>query len=153
MPTVNTPQRFQSGLIRMPSGCLEWAGFTNPKGYGRLSYEGKPILAHRLAWTLAHGPILSGMEILHHCDNPPCCEPYGNDHLFVGTNTDNMRDKIAKGRDFHQRITHCPQNHPYNKVNTYVRPDGWRDCKTCMADRQRQYLSAGWIRPSRRRLA
>jgi hypothetical protein len=50
---------------------------------------------HRVAWELAFGPIPEGLWVLHHCDNPPCVRP---DHLFLGTNLDNVQDKCRKGR-------------------------------------------------------
>lgn len=51
--------------------------------------------ANRAAWVLVNGPIPDGMLVCHHCDNPPCCNPA---HLFLGTNSDNIADRDAKGR-------------------------------------------------------
>ena len=53
------------------------------------------MYAHRAAWELANGPVPNGMSVLHRCDNPPCVRP---EHLFVGTQKDNVRDMIEKGR-------------------------------------------------------
>lgn len=50
---------------------------------------------HRAVWEAIWGPIPSGMQVLHRCDNKPCMRP---DHLFLGTPADNMADKVAKGR-------------------------------------------------------
>jgi hypothetical protein len=70
------------------------------------------------------------MDVLHHCDNPPCCEPVC---LFLGTHADNNADKAAKGRarNGQSEKTHCPQGHAFNEVNTYVKPDGSRFCRAC----------------------
>lgn len=84
--------------MRGPDECWEWQGERLPSGYGRMSLGSKQDgreLAHRPAYMFAYGPIPDGLFVLHDCDNPPCCNPT---HLFSGTHTDNMRDKIAKGR-------------------------------------------------------
>lgn len=104
-------KRFQAGDIRadVPVGrsiefwsrvdktdadkCWEWNGPRKPTGYGRSSYLGATINAHRVAWMLTYGTIPDGQHVLHRCDNPPCCNP---DHLFIGTHQDNMADRTAK---------------------------------------------------------
>lgn len=75
--------------------CIMWEGYTTPKGYGRRTVKGRPVLAHRHAWFLANGPIPDGLCVLHRCDNPGCINV---DHLFLGTNQDNVDDKMSKGR-------------------------------------------------------
>lgn len=78
-----------------PDACWTWVAFTNPKGYGLFGWAGKNRLAHRVAWELTKGPIPPGMNVLHHCDNPPCCN---SSHHFLGTLADNNVDMTKKGR-------------------------------------------------------
>lgn len=80
---------------RKPNGCIEWTGYRSPKGYGEIKVDGKMVKTHRQAWMLSGGPIPPGMQVLHRCDNPPCVNP---DHLFLGTNLDNVADRVEKGR-------------------------------------------------------
>ena len=74
--------------------CWEWQGAKN-KGYGVIEHQGKAYRTHRLSyeWFIEHIP--EGMSVCHKCDNPACIRP---DHLFVGTQQDNMDDMKAKGR-------------------------------------------------------
>jgi len=85
------------------TGCLEWQLGKSAKGYGifyvpsRISHGAKDHAnnVHRVAYWLARGPFDDTLHVLHHCDNPACINP---DHLFLGTNDDNVRDAILKGR-------------------------------------------------------
>ncbi len=77
------------------SGCWIWTGVRVPGGYGGTTRGGVYQMAHRVAYELAVGPIPKGLYVLHRCDLPPCVNPA---HLWVGTQTDNMRDCKRKGR-------------------------------------------------------
>lgn len=76
-----------------PTGCWIWLGCVDKWGYGDLSYEGKHLQAHRLAWKLLKGEP-GDMHVLHKCDTPPCCNP---DHLYLGTDLDNCHDRMRAG--------------------------------------------------------
>jgi len=116
---------------------MEWSGSRGRDGYGSIHVGPQTILTHRLAWELAHGPIPDGLCVLHHCDNPPCCNPA---HLWLGTPADNAADRDAKGRLYTMNVTHCPAGHAYDADNTYRYPDGRRKCRTCgrAADKARR---------------
>jgi len=75
--------------------CIEWGGLTNDRGYGLVRIDGRRVRVHRLAWERVYGPIPDGMSILHRCDNPPC---HNVDHLFLGTQAENVIDMDSKGR-------------------------------------------------------
>lgn len=77
--------------------CWNWTGTRLPRGYGTLFWDGRRWYAHRLSWSVTYGLIPpTGMCVCHTCDNPSCVRP---SHLFLGTQKDNLRDMIAKGRD------------------------------------------------------
>ena len=91
----STPYRFWAQVdAAAPDVCWEWLGYVKPEGYGRLRYQKRDYLAHRLAYHLAIGDP-GGLHVCHHCDNPLCCNP---SHLFLGTDADNCRDRDLKGR-------------------------------------------------------
>lgn len=135
---MSVAERLWSRVVEQPNGCLEWTGATNKQGYGRIGVggSGKTGLTHRVAWELANGPIPPGMNVLHHCDNPPCCNV--KKCLFLGTDADNMADMVAKGRGNQQKKTHCPSNHAYDEANTYFDKNGGRSCKKCSRRRCRK---------------
>lgn len=83
--------------------CWIWKGCLHHTGYGIIRINYQNVQAHRASWELHNGEIPEGLWVLHHCDNPPCVNP---EHLFLGTNVDNMRDKLQKGRAM-QGTDHC----------------------------------------------
>lgn len=119
-------------------GCIEWKGARNPQGYGQKCIKGKRYRTHRLAWEWANGPIPEGLFVLHKCDNPPCCNP---DHLFLGTQTDNMQDMLAKGRGINGGIplTHCPKGHEYVGHNLIIHVRGFNVCRICKNASNKRY--------------
>ena len=75
--------------------CWKWTAATTKFGHGICFVKGEQVSAHRISYEWAYGPIPDGLSVLHHCDNPACINP---EHLFLGTQTDNMRDMRDKGR-------------------------------------------------------
>ncbi len=72
------------------------------------------MLAHRYVWTTVHGEIPTGFHVCHRCDNPPCINP---EHLFIGTDLDNVRDMIAKNRHSHGAAHGAKNNPPKGSAN------------------------------------
>lgn len=98
-PSKSTPscqmdkQSFMSHVTVTPF-CWIWNGCLKNDGYG--VFREQP--AHRAAWELFRGPIPADIQVLHHCDNPPCVNP---DDLFLGTHYDNVMDRCMKQRSAH----------------------------------------------------
>lgn len=79
-----------------PDDCWLWLGRPDEQtGYGKYSWNSKTNSAHRFAWISTFGEIPKGLHVLHKCDVRLCQNP---NHLFLGTNTDNVHDMWAKGR-------------------------------------------------------
>jgi hypothetical protein len=125
------PAHFWSRVDRTAgeSGCWLWSGSLGTGGYGLCGHQKRVKRSHRIAWELTHGPIPDGMVVCHRCDNPPCCNPA---HLFLGTLADNVRDMVAKGRNWQASVTECPQGHSLSGDNLYTDPAGRRVCKACI---------------------
>lgn len=94
MGARHTPGSFWA-YVDQQSDCWLWTGYVSTDGYGQLVYQRRKYKAHRLAYELTFGSIDPGMMVCHRCDTPLCCRP---DHLFLGTNADNMADCVRKGR-------------------------------------------------------
>jgi hypothetical protein len=91
--------------------CWVWRGGFFDSGYGCFVSDSRGTEgAHRTSYCLFVGPIAKGKHILHRCDNRPCVNP---DHLFAGSNTDNMKDRDEKGRGCHPG----DPNHPQTKLS------------------------------------
>lgn len=101
MGIVNAKQEtlFWAKVAKGPD-CWEWTGAVTGGGYGKLTRDGRTVAAHRTAWELVNGPIprgegYHGVCVLHRCDNRRCVRP---EHLFLGTQLANCRDRDTKGR-------------------------------------------------------
>lgn len=86
--------------VGKPDKCWQWLGSIGAGGYGRyynkkFKNKSKRKKSHRLAWMYTNGKIPIGLKVLHHCDNPPCCNP---SHMFLGTQVDNIVDMVKKKR-------------------------------------------------------
>lgn len=94
--SANTIAEFLSLVDRRDDSCWIWRGGTNGLGYGQFRMNWRVWASHRLMWTLAYGFEPIGLDVLHHCDNPPCVNP---EHLFLGTDQDNSLDMHKKGQN------------------------------------------------------
>lgn len=115
--------------------CWLWQGHKNTNGYGSIWHNKKTRLVHRLFWATFKGPIPEGTCLLHKCDNPPCINPK---HLFLGTLSDNSKDRDQKKRGKDSRKTHCVRGHEFSTENTRLSGNR-RKCIECMRARSKRW--------------
>ena len=99
---LGTPaERFKTKYkISRRTGCWNWQLYRTPTGYGLFYFPPRNMVhAHIASWELHRGSR-KGFYVLHNCDNPRCVNP---DHLRLGTQLDNMRDRAERGRDADRR--------------------------------------------------
>lgn len=117
------PGRFWSKVREDPSGCWMWTASSDGQhGYGRYWAGGRLCRPYRHAYEVLVGPIAERLELDHLCRTPACVNPA---HLEPVTHVENVRRGGASVR------THCPQGHPYDEANTYIRAHGHRGCRAC----------------------
>jgi len=118
--------------VRGADECWPWTACRNQvTGYGRVSFRGNYYHTHRLAFSLSRGNPPSGLCVLHHCDNPPCCNPF---HLYVGTHGDNARDRENRGRGRFPRSPHATKTE-------YYRARYWANREKVLAYQRARYAA------------
>lgn len=113
--SVIIAEEFMNELIPEPmSGCWLWpigksyGIVARKKFYNNNKVSNPPMLAHRISWEIYNKrTVPSGMFVCHKCDTPSCANPL---HLFIGTASDNQRDRMIKGRLFTSPAWHMRAN-------------------------------------------
>ena len=138
IPKMGAYDRLWSAVKFGPE-CWTFEGTKNQRGYGRVSEGERWRAVHRFVVEEETGLDLTGLVVMHKCDNPSCVRL---DHLRVGTQADNMRDMYKKRRDAGSKKTHCSQGHPFDDENTFVASRGERRCRTCNRNWNREARAA-----------
>jgi HNH endonuclease len=134
-----------------PDDCWPWKAFTRG-GYGRFTVGGENLQAHRVAYTLAVGPIPDGLQIDHMCHRPEDCAG-GNDcphrrccnpaHLEPATSRDNSL-RGGNACAVNSRRTRCKNGHKFTPENTYITKKGHRVCRECRRKCNRNLIERRW---------
>lgn len=118
--------------------CWLWTGYLHSPeagGYGRLTVDGREVLAHRYAYELLVGPIPGGLPLDHLCRVTLCVNPA---HLEPVTHAVNIHRGFSI-QAFNARKTHCIRGHEFTPENTLIRPEGGRRCRICTRRTQAAY--------------
>jgi hypothetical protein len=94
----HSPERVRASfwsMVDKTGDCWLWTGYRQPDGYGQFRANSKFYNSHKFAYELAYGPVPDGLEVMHTCDQPHCCNVA---HMRLGTHLENMQDCKAKGR-------------------------------------------------------
>lgn len=134
--------RFMSKVQKTDS-CWIWTGCKaqhKKQIRGSFYLNGRNLNAHRAAWILLRGDIPEGLCVCHTCDNAICVNP---EHLFLGTQLDNMRDCAQKGRivSVSKRQSHCNRGHALvdsNRTNVSSKMRRSGQCRECFLMQQRK---------------
>lgn len=121
--------------VNEKTGCWNWTKSIGNNGYGRISINNKRQLAHRLSFKLHNGYLPNEMHVCHSCDNRKCINPK---HLWLGTDKDNLRDMVKKGRNKNQnsKKIFCKNGHKLSGENLKIikRESEHRTCIICEKD-------------------
>lgn len=130
-------ERFLSKIRVCDDDCWEWDAYCR-RGYGQFWYGGRLVGAHRYLYETLVGVIPADREIDHLCRNTRCVNP---DHMEIVTHEENVKRGLSPSITRQRQLskTHCPQEHPYDEVNTYRDTNGGRYCRACHRTRSAKY--------------
>lgn len=144
-------EQLHARTVDAPNGCLLWTGPISGR-YPVLKHDGRSQKASRVVWQLAHGAIPHGLYVCHRCDNPACVNV---NHLFLGTQRDNMRDMVAKDRAWFRPIVTLHDDTklsladacrylavPYSQASQRIRTLGWTVGRALAAPKNTKGLHA-----------
>ena len=114
--------------------CILWNG-AKGRGYALYTVNGKLRPLHRVLWIEQKGPLKDGQQLDHLCRRRNCVNL---NHLEPVTNKENVLRGVGPSA-VNKRKTHCPQNHPFDKENTYLDPLGRRHCRECSRKHSREW--------------
>lgn len=142
-------QRFWRQVSPEPnSGCWLWEG-SPTKGYGTLRVQGrKRMYATHVSLILDGRPRPSHSAVAcHRCDMPACVNP---DHLYWGSQAENLRDMTVRKRHWASKMTHCKRGHEFTLENTRIESNGGRRCRACdlnwpIGRRHRKRIGNKWV--------
>lgn len=137
-PWIEFERRMRERTIIDPvTHCWLYTGHLL-KGYGQITVNGIIQYTHRISATiyLEYNLLDKDHDVLHklECLNRNCWQPQ---HLYIGTNSDNIADKMEmeNARNQYYYATHCINGHEFTPENTRIRKNGGRTCKQCERDR------------------
>lgn len=133
--TADPRTRFEPNVQKQGDGCWIWTGRQDGDGYGQFWLDGKHRRAFVVSYEMNVGPVPEGLELDHLCRVRLCVNPA---HLEpVTTQVNQLRGNGVSG--INARKTHCDHGHEFTPANTYITPDGRRQCRTCQRERSRRH--------------
>lgn len=122
----------------MKTGCWEWTGFCDRKGYAKIWNPGGNQYAHVVMYQLRVGPVPAGWEVDHLCNNTSCVRPT---HLEAVTGAENTRRRDERLGNPSARKDHCKNGHPFSGDNLFINTKGHRVCRACSRAKANRYNS------------
>lgn len=142
MASTDPPESLRDRcVVDEATGCWTWTSTIRHRGrihqYGCLSVDGRQVTAHRHSYELAHGPVPEGLVLDHLCRNTLCINPA---HLEPVTTRENTIERgVGNPAAENAAKDECAHGHPFTEPNTYITPDGRRQCRACNVARTAKY--------------